>query len=136
MSNQKLIDILLIQPNKPPRQMKMADELKAIHKLVEGRFEVYRPFYNDLVIICNEEGKLRNLPMNREICNDDGMRMDIIRGDFFFVNAPLDSESFQSLSPKEVKGLSEKFKHPEKFHEEGGRIHVSKIPIKSKAMER
>lgn len=44
------------------------------------------PFYQldfDIAIVCNEEGKLIGLPLNRAVYNLDGEMVDIIAGTAF-----------------------------------------------------
>ena len=63
--------------------------------------------YDDVVaIICNEEGKMRGLPLNRAVYvqdNDKKEMVDIICGKFFICYAPPESESFQSLPDDMMK---------------------------------
>ena len=73
------------------------------------------PFEDDVAIICNDEGKMRGLPLNRGICSEDGTLMDIIAGPFFIAYAPVESERFLSM-PKELEEkYTEKFRQPEQF---------------------
>ena len=50
------------------------------------------PRYDDVAIVCNEEGKLMRLPPSRAITDEDGRVMDVIAGLFFICYAPLESE--------------------------------------------
>lgn len=52
------------------------NELEALQNIVGGYIEVI-PLTSDLVLICNEEGKLKGLKPNRWITGD------VIHGDFF-----------------------------------------------------
>lgn len=75
------------------------------------------PFEDDVAIICNDEGKMRGMPLNRGICSGDGTLMDIIAGPFFIAYAPVESERFLSM-PKELEEkYTEKFRQPEQFSE-------------------
>lgn len=64
------LSVLLIEPGKTPKMIKIDDSLEAMQALVRGPIEVFSPFDNDVVIICNEEGKISGLPLNRAIYAD------------------------------------------------------------------
>ena len=64
------LSVLLIEPGKTPKMIKIDDSLEAMQALVRGPIEVFSPFDNDVVIICNEEGKMSGLPLNRAIYAD------------------------------------------------------------------
>lgn len=61
------ITVLLVEPNQPPRTIQTEDTLEALQKLVGGYIEMLMPFDDDVAIICNEEGKINGLPLNRPI---------------------------------------------------------------------
>lgn len=50
---------------------------------VDGYIEPYYPYEDEVAIVCNEEGKLRGLPMNRFIHDEKGHVKEVICGDFF-----------------------------------------------------
>lgn len=109
------INVIYVEPGKEARTIEMKDELSEMQNLVGGLIEEYMPFEDDVAIICNDEGKMRGLPLNRGICSDDGTLMDIIAGPFFIAYAPVESERFLSM-PKELEEkYTEKFRQPEQF---------------------
>ena len=70
--------------------------------------------YEDMVaIICNDEGKLNGLPLNRAIYNEDKEMIDIIAGTFLVVG--LGDENFTSLSDSLQEKYADMFKNPEQF---------------------
>ncbi len=91
----------MVEPGKEARVMTMNDSLEAMQDAVGGLIEEYMPFEDDVAIICNDEGKMRGMPLNRGICSEDGTLMDIIAGPFFIAYAPAESERFLSM-PKEL----------------------------------
>lgn len=109
------IEVLLVRPMEKPRLIRMEDSLEAMQKVVGGLIEEYMPFMDPVAIVCNEEGKMRGLPLNRGIYNGDGSLMDIIAGDFFICYAPVDSEKFLSLPENLIKKYAKQFEHPEQF---------------------
>lgn len=60
------ISVLLIEPNKYPKMIEIDDTLEAMQKVVGGDIEEYMPF-DDVAIICNEEGKVNGLTPNRAV---------------------------------------------------------------------
>lgn len=109
------INVIYVEPGKLARTIEMKDELSDMQNLVGGLIEEYMPFEDDVAIICNEEGKLRGLPLNRGICNEDGQVMEIISGPFFIAYAPVESEKFLSLPKDLEEKYLEKFHKPEQF---------------------
>ena len=98
--NDSKIKVLLVEPEKYQKEIEIDDSLEAMQEVVGGDIEEYMPFDDDVAIICNEEGKVRGLPLNRAVYvqdNDKKEMVDIICGKFFICYAPPESESFQSL---------------------------------------
>ncbi len=50
--------------------------------------------------------------------------LDIIAGTFLIVNAPPDSEEYESLTFGQLHKYKRKFKYPETFMRYGGRIYA------------
>lgn len=137
MSDKVYIDVLLVQPLKPPELVKVEDELEPLQKLVGGDLEEYMPFGDDVALICNQEGKLRGETLNRGIYGKDGELLDVIAGNFFICYAPITSENFLSLSEEQVKEYTEKFKYPELFFRgEDGKIFSKKLMREAPELER
>lgn len=58
------------QPRKPPKHVWITNSLKNLQAYVGGYIETVT-LAEDLVIICNEEGRLLGLPYNCNICGVD-----------------------------------------------------------------
>lgn len=131
------IKVILVQEGKPAKSVSIENKLEAMQELVGGQIEEYMPFADDIAIICNEEGKMCGLPLNRAIYAEDTNEMiEIIAGDFFIAYAPIDSEKFESL-PKELEEkYLKKFKKPEKFVKLNNEIKAIPYTPKSKDLER
>lgn len=56
---------------------------------------------NNIDVICNDEGKLRNFPMNRFFVDDDGGVWDLLVGNAMCVRHNKDGE-FTSILPEDV----------------------------------
>lgn len=108
--------ILLVEPGKVPRTTEIEPSLEAIQKVVGGSIEAVYPFDEPLALICNEEGKLLGLPLNRSLRHPDtGAIYDIIAGTFFLCAAPADSENFAGLTEEQIARYSERFRPLEFF---------------------
>ena len=59
--------------------------------------------------VCNDEGKLLNLPLNRALRDSNGAIYDIVAGTFFLCAAPADSDHFESLTDEQVQIYLERF---------------------------
>lgn len=99
MSNK--IRILVVEPFKEPYQIKIEHTLKNLQKIVDGYIEILQLEHN-VDIICNDEGKINKLPLNRFV------DYDIIAGTFIIAGYK-DSETI-SLSKKQIKKYKEVFK--------------------------
>ncbi len=126
------IKVLLIKPMKPPEVAEIPSGLKGSQATVGGYIEAIYPFEDPVALICNEEGKINGLPLNRALRDEDGHIYDIVAGDFFICD--VSGEDFGSLSDEQIKKYSEKFKYPEVFAKINGEI--SAIPMISPAKHR
>lgn len=63
----KKISVLIKEPGKKPRHVNISDSLTNLQRTVNGYIETVT-VAKDLVVICNEEGLIRNLPYNCTIC--------------------------------------------------------------------
>ena len=107
-----------------------------MQSLVEGDIEEYMPFDDEVAIICNEEGKMRGLPLNRAVYVDNKEMVDIIAGKFFICYAPIESEKFLSMPKELARKYEEKFKYPERFSQTIDGIEAKPYKPVSKDMER
>lgn len=118
------LSVLLVEPGKCPKVIEIEDTLEAMQNIVGGDIEVYEPFNDEIAIVCNEEGKVKGLPLNRAIYSDRGELVDIIAGTFFVCYAPVDSEGFLNLPKELAEKYEEYFKEPESFNTEAGGVMV------------
>ena len=95
MESNRYINILLKRPNKRAKKVTIENTLEEMQKLVEGPIEVLR--YKDALLVCNEEGKLKDLEPNLIIGND------LIVGSFFIVGDDYKNADFISLTEKQFK---------------------------------
>jgi len=117
------MDVLIVEPEKVPRMADITGDLNSLKQVVGGYIEAVYPFDDTVAIVCNEEGKLIGLPLNRKL--ED---YDIIAGTFIVCG--LGEDDFASLSPELAEKYREKFANPEIFMKMGS--HIVAIPVKQK----
>lgn len=133
----RTINVLYIRAGESPRAVTIPNNLKSMQKLVGGNIERYAlPTDDDAVIICNDEGKINGLPMNRGIFIDNSELIDIIAGDFFICNARGDRKGFSSLTPEQIQKYAEEYKFPERFCRVNREIVIVPLMPKIKYYER
>ena len=116
--------VIVVEPKKNPEVREIGDSLESMQQIVGGLIEAVYPFEEPVALICNEEGKLLNLPLNRALRDDEGNVYDIISGTFFLCAAPPDSDRFAGLTDQQIKTYMERFDMPEMFLNVGGNLFV------------
>lgn len=89
--------VLVVEPEKTPYVKEIPHTLEALQQEVGGLIEVIYPFRDMVGLVCNEEGKLLGLPLNRCLFDENGQLYDIICGTFLVTG--LGAEDLASLSP-------------------------------------
>ena len=104
-----IITVLLVNPYEAPKSIEIPADLSAYQKLVGGTIQAIYPSMEDpIALICNDEGKLLGLPLNRPLFDEDGNLYDIIAGTLFVTG--LSDDDFASLSPELMQKYSDRFK--------------------------
>ena len=119
--------VLMIEPGKTPYEAELDGSLKSMQEAVGGGIEGYYPYTEPVAIVCNDEGKINGLPLNRAIYNQDGEMIEIMAGTFFM--AGLSEESFTDLPDYLMEQYKEQFRYPEKFYRLAGEIVAVKQPL-------
>lgn len=99
--NVEKIKILIVEPTLDPYVKEIENTLEKKQKIVGGLIE-FVELEDDIDLICNEKGKIYNLPMNRIIKND------IICGTFIIAGQK-NGESI-SLKDEQIKKYKSYFK--------------------------
>ena len=120
----KMIRVLAVAPGEKPIVKEISNTLESLQKEVTGNIEVIYPFDDPVGIVCNEEGKLLGLPLNRALRTEDSEIYDILAGTFLVVG--LGEEDFASLPNMLAEKYKERFRLPETFVWING--HVCAIP--------
>lgn len=116
------INILVVEPGKKPYPKEIHSDLDSLQKEVGGYIEVVYPFDEPVGVVCNEEGKLNGLPLNRALRDENGDVYDVLSGNFLVVG--LGEEDFCSLTPEYMEQFSQRFDAPEMFMSMDGKILV------------
>ena len=109
---EETIRVLLLEPGKLARVADIDSSLEGLQKTVNGLIEAAYPFEEEVCIVCNEEGKLNGMPLNRAI-RCEGQITDIIAGPCFVCSC--DKASFGSLTEAQQQKYLKMFKYPEHF---------------------
>ncbi len=103
-----MLRVLIVEPHLPPREAVIENNLEAMQKTVGGLVEfVSMGGDNDVLLICNEEGKLMGLDGNRRVGED------IIAGTFFLCADG--GEKLASLSKEQISEYTARFQEDETF---------------------
>ena len=114
--------VLKVEPEKAPERIKISGDLESMQQVVGGIIQAIYPFDEPIALICNEEGKLDGLPLNRSLRDEDGKICDVITGTFFLCGAPPEEESFTSLTENQLEDFEARFHTPELFLRLNGRL--------------
>ena len=120
------LSALEIAPGQYPKQVKISNSLESLQKEVGGTITATYPFADPVAIVCNDEGKLLGLPMNRALRDEHGQTYDVIAGTFLVVG--LGEEDFASLSPELAQKYEQHFHQPEIFVKLGSRLVILPTP--------
>ena len=70
--NENTLSVLKIAPGQYPQQVEIDNNLKALQEAVGGTIAAVYPFADPVAIICNDDGKLMGLPLNRALRDENG----------------------------------------------------------------
>lgn len=127
------IKVVLLEPGKVARATEIDASLKGMQNIVGGNIDVVS--LSGALLIHNREGKERNLPFNRGLCDETGKVCDVIAGTCFICDSKEDE--FIGLSEMQTEEYLKRFKYPERFYRTGeGITKVQYNPNKNKDYER
>jgi len=102
------VRVLIVEPRKTPRRADIPHTLRDMQQTVGGYIEIVTPFDDPVVLVCDEEGKLKGYELNRAIVGKD-----IIAGTFFL--AGVEGEDLTDLSDDLVEKYEALFWSPQVF---------------------
>lgn len=77
----RTIDVVLVEPGKLARPTKITATLEGMQAVVGGGIEPFYPFEEQVCIVCNEEGKIIGLPLNRAVYAYEEQQVDMSYGE-------------------------------------------------------
>ena len=92
-----------------------------------GYIQAIYPVDDPVALVCNDDGKLMNLPANRGLRDKRGQIYDIVCGTFFLCGVPPGSDHFTGLTPEQIERYRERFFTPEMFLKVDG--HIICLPL-------
>lgn len=123
---QEKITVLAVEPMAEPYIKEIDNTLESLQKEVGGLIQATYPYDDLIAIVCNDEGKINGLELNRAIYDEDKNMTDIIAGTFLVVG--LTDESFGTLPDDMISKYKEMFKQPQTFVRLNNEIVA--IPVK------
>ena len=114
--------VLIVAPGAKPEEREIDGSLESMQAIVGGAIQPLYPFEDFVALVCNDEGKLDCLPMNRMLWE----RNDVICGTFFLCRALPNDENFSSLTDEELAQYKQRFEKPEQFMRIGSTLVVIK----------
>ena len=94
----KMLKVLMKRVGKKPEVIEIPDTLKAKQELVGGLIEIVQ--YDDVLLVCNEEGKILNMPPNLIF------EFDYIAGDCFIMGENINTGEWRDLTQSEIETYS------------------------------
>jgi antirestriction protein len=94
----KKLKIVFKEVGKDPVVMEIEDTLEAKQKLVGGLIEIV-PYKDDLLLVCNEEGKITNLKPNLQF------DYDYIAGNCFIIGDDYENGDFKSVEESQIEDI-------------------------------
>lgn len=117
--------VVVLRPQQRACVEEIGNDLASYQKLVGGYIEIIAPFSDGVVLVCNEEGKINGLPLNRAIRDEDGNVCDVIAGTAFLCDGS--GEDLKGLDEHQLKTYLAQFLFPEEFALLDGEIVVFQV---------
>lgn len=119
----KTIRVVYLEPHKLAEIRDIDSSLEGLQKAVGGFIEPCYCFSGPECLVCNDEGKITGMELNRGIYDGKEL-LDIIAGPCFICDCS--GESFASLDDARLNKYKEQFKYPEIFYKAGNEIRSMK----------
>ena len=131
---QEKLKVLMVEPQKEPCAVEIPAGLKGLQMAVGGYIEAVYPYEEPVALVCNEEGKLLGLDLNRALRDEDGHIYDVLAGTFLVVG--LGEEDFASLPDDLMEKFEQKFHTPEEFFQIGNRLVVRPMEVRNSIQDK
>lgn len=81
------MEVLLVEPGKEARIAEIGNDLKSLQAAVGGYIEATYPFDDPVALVCNDEGKIMQMPLNRALRGEDGQNLRRHRWPILYLRA-------------------------------------------------
>lgn len=117
---ESVITVVACYPGKSAEFITIENSLEAMQGFVGGYIQAIYPFEDSVAIVCNEEGKLNGLELNRALYDEQGNIYDVIAGAFLVCGVGADE--FISLTQEQQERYLALNRHPQMFIMLNGQI--------------
>lgn len=109
-----MMKVIAIDQDKGVRVEEIDGSLKSMQKLVNGHIEIVSTahFSDNALLICNEEGKIRKMPLTLLIFGENMRLDDMIVGPCFICAS--DGEEFTGLTEEQIEKYLKMFESNDK----------------------
>lgn len=115
--------VLVVEPKRRPEVREINGTLESMQEIVGGLIQALYLFDEPVALVCNDEGKLLGLPLNRGLRDEKGKLYDILSGTFFLCG--ISEDDFTSLTEEQIQHFQRTFVTPELFAQFNGRLVIS-----------
>lgn len=98
----KKMQVVVVRVGQEPKVEKIDNTLADMQGIVGGYIEPvsYNKFGDDVIVVCDEEGKIKGKAYNMYLGNHDA-----IAGDFFVCRSNIETGSFESIKSENVEKI-------------------------------
>lgn len=108
--------VLKYAVNKEPELIEIENGLEAMQSEVDGYIETVTFPSVNTVLVCNEEGKVKNYPMNALVISNRDEILHVIHGDFFICS--FEGDAFSDITVEAALWAIKHIKHIEQYRYE------------------
>lgn len=97
MNEENLIKVLLVEPFSKPKIITIENNYQAIIEIICGDVDEYMPFEDDVVLLCNADGKRLFLSASHTVTDIETGKTELIYGTFILVGTSEFDGEYHSL---------------------------------------
>ena len=97
MDEENLIKVLIVEPFDQPKIITIENNYQAISEIICGDADEYMPFEDDVVLLCNADGKRLSLSASHTVTDTETGKTELIYGSFILVGTSEFDTEYNSL---------------------------------------
>ena len=103
--------ILVVEPNKKPYIKDIESSLEALEKIVGAPLGLIYHSLEDysIVVACDATNKIKAMPFNRSLVDEEGKLCDVIQGTFCLVNTANKGKDMINLTDEQINEYKQKY---------------------------